>query len=345
MRLFSLLFLLCLLTLSVPAYAGYTSDTCPKTKDQNRVRADLVFDLSTGKVLIEKNAGAVFHPASLTKLMSLALVFDDLRAKKINYTQNVSLVRRPGQVDNRTARISKMSVREAINGVATASLNNALDGLARLTGPESTFVARMNEKARLWGMTRTLFANTTGWPTPESLQLQRTTLKDYARLVGALWTLYPKEMKEFSGKPEIAIAGLPKPLQSTNHLLETAKGRMALPYSGVIGGKTGYICYSGWHLITVYQDKSLGGRRMVAMTVGHATGRARDLHMKELLDQARPKLASFDREEKRRIAREKIEAAKAEKLRIAAEEKARREAAKAAQKLASQNAGVPGQAR
>ena len=339
------IFLLCLLLSASPAVAGYTADTCSKAKAQNRVRADLVFDLATGKVLIEKNAGAVFHPASLTKLMSLAVVFDDLRAKKIKYTQAVTLVRAPGQIDNRTAKIKQMTVREAINGVATASLNNALDGLARLTGPESAFVARMNEKAKLWGMTKTLFANTTGWPTPASLQLQRTTLHDYARLLGALWTLYPQEMKEFSGKSEVRISGLPAPLKSTNHLLEQARGRMAMAYPGVIGGKTGYICYSGWHLITVFADKDLKGRRMVAMTVGHATGRARDLHMKELLDKGRPKLKTFVKEEERRIAREKLEAAKAEKLRIAAAQKAERAAQEAARKLAAQNAGVPGQAR
>lgn len=338
---FSLLSLLCALFVfvSVPAQAGYTSDSCPKNKPQNRIRADLVVDLETGKVLLQKNAGAVFHPASLTKLMSLALVFDDLRAGKIKLTQPVVLVRRPGQIDNRTARITRMSVREAINGVATASLNNALDGLAALTGTEGRFVERMNERAKLWGMSKTFFVNTTGWPTPASMQLQRTTLYDYAHLLGALWTQYPKEMQAYSGKPEIAITGLPKPLASTNHLLAGAEGRMALPYPGVIGGKTGYTCYSGWHIVTIYQDDKLGGRRMAAMTVGHATGRARDLYMKDLLDRAKPKLAAFAREEERRIAREKIAAAKAA---AAAAQKAQELAVK---KAAAQKAGVPAVAR
>ncbi len=293
-------FLICLLLTLAPALAH--ADSC-KGRPQNRVRADLVFDLATGKILIEDNADAVIHPASLTKLLSLSLVFDDLRARKIRYNQKVTLVRRKGETDNRTAKITRMTVREAVNGVATASLNNALDGLAALTGTQGKFVERMNDRARLWGMDKSFFVNPTGWPTDQSVQLQRTSVHDLARLLTSLWRDYEPEMKEFSGKPSVTIAGLPRPLDSTNHLLEGATGRLALPYKGAIGGKTGYTCYSGWHLITIYQDSETG-RRMGAITAGHDTGRARDLHMKTLLDKARPKLAAFDASERRRIARE-----------------------------------------
>lgn len=315
-RLFIFLLAVCV---AMPAEAGYLKDTCPAPQTPTRVRADLVFDLTTGKILIEKDATKSFHPASLTKLMSLALIFNDLEKGRLKYGGMVDLVRKPGQIDNRTAKLRRMTVEEAIGGVATASLNNALDGLAAKRG-SAKFVERMNDQAKAWGMDHTFFVNPTGWPTPDSVQLQRTTLHDLATLVGAVWLGYPKEVARFMGKPDVEIAGLPKPLTSTNQLLETALGKNGQPYPGVIGGKTGYTCYSGWHLITVYEDRDIG-RRMVAITVGHATGKQRDDYMKTLLDKGRPKLKAFAREEARRMERERIAAAKAEAARLKAEKK------------------------
>lgn len=301
-------------------------DSCAKGKPRNLVRADMVFDLQTGKVLLEKNAKQSFHPASLSKLIALAVVFDDVRAKRYGMNDRVELLKTGGQVDGRTSSIKVMTVREAINGVATASLNNALDGLAAKTGTEK-FVARMNEKAKTWGLEQTHFVNPTGWPTPQSIKAQRTTLREYAQIVRHMWAEYPKEMKQFSGLSEVAIGGLKRPLKSTNNLLETADAPRAQPYEGVVAGKTGYTCYSGWHLVAVFEDRSLGNRRLVAMSVGHATGKARDEQVKELLDTARPKLRAYVKEEER-LARLK---AQEEARQLAARQEAERQARRAAE--------------
>ena len=325
-----------LLLIAVPAYAGYGQDSCAKNKPRNLVRADMVFDLQTGKILIEKNAKQAFHPASLSKLMALAVVFDDIRAKRYGMNDRVQLVKTGGQFDGRTSSIKSMTVREAINGVATASLNNALDGLAAKTGTEK-FVARMNDKAKAWGLGNTHFVNPTGWPTPQSMKAQRTTLREYAQLVRHMWAEYPKEMKQISGMSEVEIAGLKKPLKSTNNLLETSDAPRAEPYEGVVAGKTGYTCYSGWHLVAVFEDRSLGNRRLVAMSVGHATGKARDEQVKELLDTARPKLRVFVKEEER-LARLK---AQEEARQLAARQEAERQARRAAELKALESKRMP----
>ena len=321
-----LLTLLVILLNAAPALAGYTQDTCAKNKPRNLVRADLVFDLQSGKILIEKNSKKAFHPASLSKLMALAVVFDDLRAKRYGMNDRVQLVKTGGQFDGRTASIKSMTVREAIMGVATASLNNALDGLAAKTGTEK-FVARMNEKAKAWGLANTRFVNPTGWPTPQSMNAQRTTLRDYAQLIRHMEMNYAKEMKQFSGMSEVTIKGLKKPLKSTNNLLETSDAPRAEPYEGVVAGKTGYTCYSGWHLVAIFEDRSLGNRRLVAMSVGHATGRERDEQVRELLDTARPKLRVYVKEEER-LARLK---AQEEARQLAAKKEAERQARRAAE--------------
>ena len=264
------------------AMAGYSADNCKG--DTNRVRGDLVFDLHSGEILFEKNANASFHPASLTKLVSLMIIFDALRADEIDYSDRVQLVRVRGQVDGRTASIKSMTVREAIGGIATGSLNNALDGVAQKIGME-TFIRRMNQKSKLLGLSRTKFVNATGWPTPSSKSQQRTTLHELATLLRHLETEYEREYSQFDGKAKVYIAGLANPLSATNNLLQNASSRRANPYKGVVGGKTGYTCYSGWHLITLYKDPSKPHDRLVVMSVGHTTGAGRDRHVRELLDE------------------------------------------------------------
>jgi D-alanyl-D-alanine carboxypeptidase (penicillin-binding protein 5/6) len=279
-----------LVSFSSPATAGYNADNCQGTT--NRVRADLIFDLKSGDVLFEKNANALFHPASLTKLVSLMVIFDALRAGEIDYSDRIQLVRARGQIDGRTASIKSMTVKEAIQGVATGSLNNALDGVAIKIGME-TFVRRMNHKSKSLGLTHTKFVNTTGWPTSSSKSQQRTTLHELAKLLRYLETEYEHEYSQFDGKAKVYINGLAKPLSATNNLLQNASSRRANPYKGVVGGKTGYTCYSGWHLITLYKDPSKPDDRLVVMSVGHATGISRDQHVRTLLDENIDKYKRF----------------------------------------------------
>ena len=281
---------LAILLLTTPVYAGYLADNCKG--ETNRVRADLVFDLHSGKILAEKNAGASFHPASLTKIVSLMVIFDAIHNDEISYSDRIKLVRTAGNLDNRTSMIKSMSVKEAVGGIVTGSLNNALDGIATEIGHDK-FIRRMNDKARAIGLEKTKFVNTTGWPTPQSKAAQRTTLYELAKIMQHLDTHYSEDYKKFDGRSSVTISGLPTPLKSTNNLLHNASSRRAQPYKNVVGGKTGYTCYSGWHLITLYKDPSSPQNRLVLMSVGHSTGSARDTHMRDLLDKYTPRYKNF----------------------------------------------------
>jgi D-alanyl-D-alanine carboxypeptidase len=274
------------------SYAGFVKDNCDPNRGQNRVRADIVFDLKTGTILSEKNADTKFHPASLSKLMSLIVIFDAIRNDEIQYSERIQLVRTAGNLDNRSSMVKSMSVKDAVNGVVTGSLNNALDGVANKIGM-AEFVNRMNTKAKSLGLTKTKFVNPTGWPTPHSMSSQRTSLNDLATLLRHLETEYHKEYSNFDGKSSVTISGIPTPLKSTNNLLQNASSRRAQPYKGVVGGKTGYTCYSGWHLITLYKDDLSPSDRLVLMTVSHDTGSARDNHMRKMLDKNIPKYREF----------------------------------------------------
>lgn len=287
---FGYLAVLALLMFPSLAFAGYTADNC--RGDVNRVRADMVFDLKTGHVIAEENAGAKFHPASLSKLMSLMVIFDAIETRELRYGDRIPLVRSGGTLDNRTGMIKSMTVKEAIGGIVTGSLNNPIDGIAQKIG-SGEFVRRMNAKARSLGLTKTKFVNVTGMPTVDSKRSQRTNLRELATIVRHLETEYHDQYSDFDGKASVTIRGVPAPLKSTNNLLQNASSRRAKPYKGVVGGKTGYTCYSGWHLVALYKDPSSPKNRLVLMTVGHDTGNGRDNHMRELLDENIPKYKRF----------------------------------------------------
>lgn len=271
-------------------HAGYSADNCKG--ETNRVRADLIFDLKSGTIIAEKNAKAAFHPASLTKLVSLMVIFDAIHNDEIKYTDRVALVRTAGNLDNRTSMIKSMTVKEAVSGIVTGSLNNALDGIAVKIGQDK-FIKRMNDKAHAIGLKHTKFVNTTGWPTPASKTSQRTNLYELAAIMRHLEDHYAADYKKFDGQSSVTIRGVPNPLKSTNNLLQNASSRRAQPYKGVVGGKTGYTCYSGWHLITIYKDPADTQNRLVLMSVGHSTGSARDKHMRTLLDKNIPLYQNF----------------------------------------------------
>ncbi|HEU5190143.1 MAG TPA: D-alanyl-D-alanine carboxypeptidase family protein [Methylomirabilota bacterium] len=153
-----------------------------------------------GKVVFAKNPAEDHAPASLTKLMTLYLAYEDLEAGKIEWDEPVGVSRRAAE----TARY-RMGLRAGesvpfsilMEGVAIASANDAACAVAeRLAGNEEAFVHRMNEKAQLMGLAGTRFANPHGLPDP----LQRTTAQDMAALIGHLVTDYPASRTVLGGK-------------------------------------------------------------------------------------------------------------------------------------------------
>lgn len=236
-------------------------------------RATLVVDWKTGRVISAYNPDKLHAPASLTKVMTLYLVFEALADKRLKINQALRISRRA-----RYARPSRLglraggtiTVRQAILALVTKSANDAAVVLAEaLGGSEANFARMMTAKARRLGMRRTTFRNASGLPARGQL----TTARDLAVLARAIISKYPQHYRYFSTR---AFVYRGRVYRNHNRLL----GR----YPGVDGLKTGYVRASGYNLIVSARNKS--GRRVIAIVLGGRSSRERDWRMTALLDKS-----------------------------------------------------------
>ena len=151
----------------------------------------LLLDPTTGQILFAKNPDEAHAPASLVKLMTLYLAFEDIGAGRVHWEEPVVVSPRVAQTPRYRMGLrsgEQVPFELLLKGVAIASANDAAAAVAeRLGGDEETFVARMNEKAKELDLPHTHFANPHGLPDPN----QRSTATDLARLIGHLLQDYP----------------------------------------------------------------------------------------------------------------------------------------------------------
>ena len=243
--------------------------------EANPKYAAIVIDANSGKTLFASSADAARYPASLTKMMTLYMVFEAMAAGKITKNSRVrfsaqAAARPPTKLGVKAG--GSITVEQAIYALVTKSANDVATAVAEtLGGTEENFARMMTSKARRLGMTSTTFRNASGLPDPG----QRTTARDMATLGLALREHYPSQYAYFStrsftfGKSRMA---------NHNKLLGRVKG--------VDGIKTGYIRASGFNLVTSVSD---GNRRLVAVVMGGQSGRSRDDHMAALIRTHLPK--------------------------------------------------------
>lgn len=249
-----------------PAHVGQAQ---ARTGLQPRYAA-VVVDHASGDVLLAEDQDGVRHPASLTKMMTVYLAFEAVRAGKVTLRTKLPVsaraaARPPSKLGVRSG--SSISVEHAILALLTKSANDVASVVAEgLAGSETAFARQMTEKARLLGMKKTRFKNASGLPDPE----QVTTARDMARLAQRLIDDFPEYYSYFS-QAEFHYAG--RTVRSHNGLL----GR----YPGTDGLKTGYISASGYNLVA---SSIRGGRRLIAVVLGGKTARARDQQVMRLLD-------------------------------------------------------------
>jgi D-alanyl-D-alanine carboxypeptidase len=234
--------------------------------------SSIVIDAATGQVLQEDNADAQRYPASLTKMMTLYLVFDALESGKLTLNSRLpvsvhaaeqsptKLGLRPGE---------QIAVRDVILGMVTRSANDAAVVAAEaLGGTEEHFAELMTQRARRLGMASTTFHNASGLPDP----LQMTTARDLSKLSRALIRDFPQHYVYFS-TPEFTYAG--QRMANHNHLMER--------YEGMDGIKTGFISAAGFNLAaSAVRDN----RRLIGVVLGGPSPFARDNYMGKLLDVA-----------------------------------------------------------
>lgn len=230
----------------------------------------LVVDADSERVLYERNADELRHPASLTKMMTLYLVFEalangELYEDTMFRASRFAVMRPPSRLG--LAAGDTLSVRDGILALVTRSANDAASVIAEgMAGSESAFAAMMTEKARELGMSQTVFRNASGLPDPN----QVTTARDMYRLGRALYKNFPDQYAYFS-TPKFYYEG--QGFENHNHLMER--------YPGMDGIKTGFINSSGFNLVA---SARRGGRRLIGVVFGGPSAFRRDEHMKEILD-------------------------------------------------------------
>ncbi len=234
--------------------------------------AAFIVDRYTGAVLHQENADTLNYPASLTKMMTLYLVFEAIDKGEVNAKTPIIVSkyasRRPAsKLGLKAGQTILLEV--AIRALATKSANDVATALAEyFGGSEKAFGEMMTKRARELGMTRSTFRNASGLPDKK----QRTTARDIGTLAQALYAHYPHHMHYFSSK-SFTYKG--RRYRNTNRLLGV--------YKGMDGIKTGYIRASGYNLAaSVRRDE----HHIIAVVLGGKTARRRDRQMKRLLDKA-----------------------------------------------------------
>jgi D-alanyl-D-alanine carboxypeptidase (penicillin-binding protein 5/6) len=217
----------------------------------------ILVEFETGAVLYEKNADEHYAPASLAKLMTVELVFHELKEGRISLDDQLPVSERAwreggAQSGGSTMFLpvnSSVSVRDLIRGIVIQSGNDATIVVAEaLGGTEEKFAELMTERAKELGMTGSTFRNSHGLPDPE----QRVTMRDLAALATHLIREHPEFYKYF-GEEEFTYNEIKQ--RNRNPLLDM----------GADGLKTGYTSEAGYGLVaSVERD----GRRLIA-AVGH----------------------------------------------------------------------------
>jgi D-alanyl-D-alanine carboxypeptidase len=233
--------------------------------------ASIVVDANSGQTIQEKSSDSLRHPASLTKIMTLYLLFERLDAGKMKLTTTMPVSEHaseqsPTKLGLRNGQ--SIEVEDAIRGLVTRSANDAAVVIAEaIGGDEETFAKMMTAKARALGMSKTTYVNASGLPDDD----QVTTARDQAVLGRAIQERFPKYYRYFSTS---SFTWKGEEIRNHNHLL----GRV----EGVDGIKTGYTHDSGFNLVTSVRR---GDRHIVAVVLGGSSAGSRDAKMRDLIEQ------------------------------------------------------------
>ncbi|MBC8130236.1 MAG: D-alanyl-D-alanine carboxypeptidase, partial [Rhizobiaceae bacterium] len=257
-------------TVGIVAVAAALLTTSTTLATAQEKYAAFVIDANNGKVLFSKYADETRYPASLTKMMTLYLLFEAVDRGRVSLDTKMKVsayaaARPPSKIGLKVG--STISAEDAIYSLVTKSANDVAVVIGEhLGGSEERFASMMTAKARQLGMSRTTFRNANGLPNPA----QKTTARDMATLGMALREHFPQEFSYFKAK-SFSFRG--RKIGNHNRLLGRIKG--------VDGIKTGYINASGFNLVTSFASE---GKKVVGVVMGGKSGASRDNHMAELIN-------------------------------------------------------------
>lgn len=230
----------------------------------------LLFEMQSGRVLAEHNADERLEPASLTKIMTAYVVFNELHEGHIALDDEVLVSKKAWQTPGSRMFIevdTRVPVGELIKGMVIQSGNDASVALAEhVAGSEETFAALMNEHAARLGMTSSHFMNATGLPHEQHY----TTARDIAKVTEATIHEFPEQYKLYAIKE-----------MTYNEIRQRNRNRLLWWDESVDGVKTGHTEAAGYCLVSSAQKE---GMRLVAVVMGTASENAREQESRELLN-------------------------------------------------------------
>ena len=236
----------------------------------NKNDSVLVLDYDTGQVLYDKDPDATRYPASLTKMMTLYLLFDaiergEVKMDTVMKVSKLASSRSPTKLGVKSR--STIKVEDAINALIILSANDVATVISEhLSGTERDFAAKMTDKAHQLGMSNTVFQNASGLPNIR----QVSTARDFAILSVAVIRDFPLYYSLFS-QTQFNFHGI----------IYRSHNRILSMYEGSDGIKTGFINASGFNIAA---SAIRNGHRIIVVTFGGPTAFKRDRHVVELFD-------------------------------------------------------------
>ena len=274
-----------LTALATPADARKRPHHRPASGGYNPPYAAMVVDVKSGRTLHAINEDSPRHPASITKVMTLYLLFEQLDRGRYELDSPLTISanaasQAPSKLGLRPG--STIEVEDAIKAIVTKSANDVACAIGEnIAGSEGKFAEMMTRKAHALGMARTHYANASGLPDPDQI----TTAHDLTLLARAIQDRFPRYYKYFQTR-SFAFRG--RVIGNHNHLL----GRV----EGVDGIKTGYTRDSGFNLMTAART---GDRQIVAIVLGGKSGASRDRIMADLVRGSLPRAYAGARQTER----------------------------------------------
>ena len=235
----------------------------------------ILIDAKSGIIFYEKDANIPIPPASMSKLVTQAVVFDALKKGELKLDQTIEISedawRRGGSLARGSTMYaelhSKISVENLLHGAIIQSANDACIALAEaMAGSEQGFTLRLAKKAKELGMTNSSFGNSTGLPDP----LQRMSVTDLAKVARYIVNTHPDYFKIYS-KPEF----------TWNKIRQENRNPLLKDYLGADGMKTGYTKEAGYGMVG---SATRGGRRLIMVVAGLTSIAERKLEAQKLLD-------------------------------------------------------------
>jgi D-alanyl-D-alanine carboxypeptidase (penicillin-binding protein 5/6) len=275
-----LLFILAFAATSVPALAQAQG-----ANFGTRAKAAILLDGDTGAILYQHNAEELLPPASVSKLMTAAVVFRALKDGRIKLTDEFTMSEHAWRTGGAPSRTSAMfvpintpaTIDELLQGMIIQSGNDAAICLAEgLGGTEDQFAKRMTVEARRIGLTKSTFANPTGLPDPGQLM----TAREIAMLSRYIIKEYPEYYKIFGQKD----------FNYRKHKFRNRNPLLFIEGLGADGLKTGQVKESGFNLVG---SAVQGGKRLITVVMGLATENERTAEAKKLLDWGYRSFAPF----------------------------------------------------